>query len=47
MDAAAPVKLAALVTDYRPGTHADVLLSKFIHGFACDEPCISLPRSMR
>jgi|EP01046_Picozoa_sp_COSAG06_P032119 hypothetical protein len=46
MDDAAPVKLAALVTDYRPGTHADVLLSKFIHGFACDEPAVHPPRTV-
>ena len=38
MAAAPPIRLAALVTDYRPGTHADVLLSKFLHGFPCDEP---------
>ena len=38
-------RLAALVTEYRPGTHADVLLSKFIHGFACDEPQVHEPRS--
>jgi hypothetical protein len=40
------VKLAALVTDYRPGTHADVLLSKFLHGFPCDEPDVHPPRSV-
>ena len=39
-----PIRLAALVTDYRPGTHADVLLSKFIHGFACDEEAVHPPR---
>ena len=38
-------RLAALVTEYRPGTHADVLLSKFIYGFACDEPHVHEPRS--
>ena len=41
----ANVRLAALVTDYRPGTHADVLLSKFLHGFACDEPEVHVPRT--
>ena len=42
-----PMRLAALVTDYRPGTHADVLLSKFIHGFPCDEPQVhAVPRSI-
>jgi hypothetical protein len=40
------VRLAALVTDYRPGTHADVLLSKFLHGFPCDEPEVHPPRSV-
>ena len=30
-------KVAAVVTEYRPGTHADVLLSKFVHGFAMDD----------
>ena len=43
---AAPIRLAALVTDYRPGTHADVLLSKFIHGFPCDEEAVHKPRTM-
>jgi hypothetical protein len=37
-------KIAALVTEYRPGTHADVLLSKFIHGFAMDDPAVHPPR---
>ena len=39
MAAAPKLRLAALITEYRPGTHADVLLSKFLHGFACDVRC--------
>eukprot|EP01052_Picozoa_sp_SAG31_P009704 SAG31_NODE_516_length_14707_cov_3.026629_2_plen_161_part_00 len=30
-------KVAAVVTEYRPGTHADVLLSKFVYGFPMDD----------
>jgi len=29
-------KIAAIVTEYFAGSHADVILSKFIHGFATD-----------
>jgi hypothetical protein len=46
MAAAPPIRLAALVTDYRPGTHADVLLSKFLHGFPCDEETVHKPRTV-
>ena len=37
-------KIAALITEYRPGTHADVLISKFLHGFAMDDPAVHPPR---
>lgn len=30
-------KIAAIVTEYRPNSHADVLVSKFLMGFPCDD----------
>ena len=35
-DAAAP-KIAAIVTEYRPKSHADVIVTKFLKGFPTDE----------
>jgi hypothetical protein len=35
--AAEPLKVAALVTEYRPGSHADVLLTKYLKGFPLDD----------
>ena len=34
-------KIAAIVTEYFAGSHADVILSKFIHGFATDDGLVS------
>ena len=31
------LRVAALVTEYRPGSHADVLLTKFLKGFPLDD----------
>ncbi|MEE2659057.1 MAG: hypothetical protein VX733_11170 [Candidatus Latescibacterota bacterium] len=30
-------KIAAIITEYRPRSHADVILSKYIHGFPTDD----------
>ena len=30
-------KIVAIVTEYRPGSHADVVLTKFLKGFPTDE----------
>ena len=30
-------KIAAIVTEYRPRSHADVIITKFIHGFPTDD----------
>ncbi len=30
-------KIAAIVTEYRPRSHADVIVTKFLHGFPTDE----------
>ena len=29
-------KIAAIVTEYRPRSHADVIVTKFLHGFPTD-----------
>ena len=39
-------KIAAIITVYRPGSHADVLVGKFLQGFPTDgellEPCVEI-----
>ena len=30
-------KIAAIITEYRPRSHADVIVSKFLKGFPTDE----------
>jgi hypothetical protein len=30
-------KIAAIVTEYRPGSHADVIVGKFLQGFPTDD----------
>ena len=30
-------KIAAIVTEYRPRSHADVIVTKFLHGFPTDD----------
>ena len=30
-------KIAAIITEYRPKSHADVIVSKFLKGFPTDE----------
>lgn len=39
-----PKRIAAIVTEYRPKSHADVILTKYLRGFPTDEGLIS-PRS--
>ena len=34
---AQPKKIAAVITEYRPNSHADVIVSKFLKGFPTDE----------
>ena len=35
--AAAPRKIAAIVTEYRPNSHTDVIVGKYLEGFNQDE----------
>ena len=30
-------RVAAIITEYRPESHADVIISKFLYGFPTDE----------
>ena len=30
-------KITAIVTEYRPRSHADVIVTKFLHGFPTDD----------
>lgn len=35
--AAAPKRIAAIITEYRPGSHADVIIGKYLEGYKQDE----------
>ena len=35
--AAAPKKIAAIITEYRPGSHADVVVGKYLEGYNQDD----------
>jgi hypothetical protein len=35
--AAAPKKIAAIITEYRPGSHADVIVGKYLEGYNQDD----------
>ncbi len=39
-----PLKIAAIITEYRPNSHADVVVTKFLKGFPTDEGLIA-PRT--
>ena len=32
-----PKRIAAIITEYRPGSHADVIIGKYLEGFNQDE----------
>ena len=40
-------KFVAIVTEYRPGSHADVLLTKFLKGFPLDDAAVDTPHAPR
>eukprot|EP01052_Picozoa_sp_SAG31_P038917 SAG31_NODE_5296_length_2626_cov_3.550851_1_plen_180_part_00 len=40
-------KFVAIVTEYRPGAHADVLLTKFLKGFPLDDAALDTPHPPR
>ena len=37
-------KIAAIITEYKAGSHADVIIPKFLHGFPTDEGLLT-PRT--